>query len=458
MAQIFKAKTLVSSTGRFSYEATAPNLVYNTGDQIISGNKFFVDNINVSGSGIFNALDLNNIDTLTISGVDISIINGEVGLTNRPTVNGTGVLLSGEAAKLNSANYVTVKVTDNAIVNGNNLLAAYDLAKTVTPNGAALSTSNRLAVILPPARYDLGTQSLILDTEYIDIIGSTSDRSKHYITSDVGEANRGTVQQTANDVKLYNLTIENSNTTYPAQEPNIDNPSAYFPDSNLNLTYIENVLFSSNSDFDLIWVFSMRSGIEYSGTFINCTAGDFSFGGYIGIASGIFKDCIGGNYSFVFYGTISGTFTNCSSGFGSFGLNSTTTGIFKDCTGGIVSFGGNAGSASGTFTNCSGGASSFGGYNGTATGTFKDCTGGDYSFGGKGDGPGLASGTFINCTGGLASFGGGGGTASGTFKDCTAGSRSFGGDGLPNYLGIIVRGRPSGTFTNCNGGIGSFGL
>ena len=50
--------------------------------------------------------------------------------------------------KLNSANYVTVKVTDNAIVNGNNLLATYALAKTVSPNGAALSTSNRLAVIL----------------------------------------------------------------------------------------------------------------------------------------------------------------------------------------------------------------------------------------------------------------------------------------------------------------------
>jgi hypothetical protein len=116
MAQIFKAKTLVSSTGRFSYEATAPNLIYNTGDQIISGNKFFVDNINVSGSGIFNALDLNNIDNLTISGVDISIINGEVNLTNRPTVNGTGVLLSGEAASLPTT---IVYTTGDQIISGN---------------------------------------------------------------------------------------------------------------------------------------------------------------------------------------------------------------------------------------------------------------------------------------------------------------------------------------------------
>ena len=95
--------------------------------------------------------------------------------------------------KLNSANYITVKVTDDAIANGNNLLAAYTLAKTVTPNGAALSNSNRLAVILPAAKYDLGTQSLILDTQYIDIIGSTTDRNNHYIKSNVVTPSKGVV-------------------------------------------------------------------------------------------------------------------------------------------------------------------------------------------------------------------------------------------------------------------------
>ena len=257
--------------------------------------------------------------------------------------------------KLNSANYVTVKVTDNPIVNGNNLLAAYALAKTLTPNGASLSTSNRLAVILPAAKYDLGNQSLVLNAQYIDIIGSTSDRNKHYITSNVGVINRGTVQQTANDVKLFNLTIENSNTTY---SPTYDstNPSAYFPNTNLNLTHIENILFASNS----INIWSMRLAIEYSGTFTNCTGGYGSFGGELGTASG----------------------------------------IFKDCTGGETSFGGNSGTASGTFKDCSGGHFSFGGDDGTASGTFKDCTSGDKSFGGGGN----ASGTFTNCTGGIGSF------------------------------------------------------
>ena len=155
MANIFKAKTLVSRTGIFSHEVIAPNLVYNTGDQTISGiktfnvapivsgnafitgvnlssyatvsnlfttgstldnkinslsgvsvltfgdqnisgNKIFLNNIGVSGTGVFNAIDLNNVDILSISGVDVSIVNGNVSLTNRPTVNGTGVVLSGE--------------------------------------------------------------------------------------------------------------------------------------------------------------------------------------------------------------------------------------------------------------------------------------------------------------------------------------------------------------------------
>jgi hypothetical protein len=300
--------------------------------------------------------------------------------------------------KLNSANYVTVKVTDNAIVNGNNLLAAYALAKTVTPNGASLSTSNRLAVILPPAIYNLGTQSLILDTQYVDIIGSTSDRSKHYITSNVGAANRGTIQQTANDVKLHNLKIENSNFGY-IKANNSTDPSAYFPNTNLNLTYIENVLFTSNSSY----VWSMRLGIEYSGTFTDCTGEDFSFGGYLGNASGTFKDCTGGNFSFGgATGTASGDFIGCTGRSYSFGGDGgTANGTFTDCTGEDFSFGGNSGTASGTFTNCTGEDQSFGGLFGTANGTFTDCTGGNQSFGGGG---GTASGIFINCTGGINSF------------------------------------------------------
>lgn len=87
MAQRFKAKTLLSNSGVFNNEVIAPNLTYNTGNQIISGIKTFATgivtsgNIEVSGTGIFNALDLNNIDNLNLSGIDITITSGVVNVS-----------------------------------------------------------------------------------------------------------------------------------------------------------------------------------------------------------------------------------------------------------------------------------------------------------------------------------------------------------------------------------------
>lgn len=74
----------------------APNLVYNTGNQNISGVKSFSNNIQVSGTGIFNAVDLNNIDNLNLSGVDVTITNGVVILTNIARISQSGFnLVSG---------------------------------------------------------------------------------------------------------------------------------------------------------------------------------------------------------------------------------------------------------------------------------------------------------------------------------------------------------------------------
>ena len=56
-----------------NFPVVASNLIYNTGNQTISGTKTFVNNIDVSGTGIFNAIDLNNIDNLSLSGVDVAI-------------------------------------------------------------------------------------------------------------------------------------------------------------------------------------------------------------------------------------------------------------------------------------------------------------------------------------------------------------------------------------------------
>jgi hypothetical protein len=86
MANIFRAKSLISRTGTFSHEVTAPNLVYNTGNQTISGEKTF------AGTGIFNAVDLNNIDNLSLSGIDIDITGSTVNVYGNVLISGNPVL------------------------------------------------------------------------------------------------------------------------------------------------------------------------------------------------------------------------------------------------------------------------------------------------------------------------------------------------------------------------------
>ena len=266
-------------------------------------------------------------------------------------------------------NYVAVQVTaDNAKTNGKRLIEAYAKAKTLTPNGAALSATNRACVILPPGKYDLdhGAENacvpLTLDTEFVDIIGLTTDRSLQHIYGTPAATNSGVIVQTADDVHISNLTVEiltEVEIVEGVPQYNFGNTasSAYFPSTNLSNAVLDNCYFIGYESLSLL-LWSMRLTIEYSGTFTNCTGGHSSFGRA---------------------GTASGTFTNCTGGYGSFGRAGTASGTFTNCTGGDASFG-RADRASGTFTNCTGGDASFGGSGGTASGTFSFCKGGVDSF------------------------------------------------------------------------------
>lgn len=289
--------------------------------------------------------------------------------------------------------------------NGITLQAAYDDAKTRTPNGLPLSADNRITLVLTAGIYS----GLYIDTEFIDIVSLTGNRDV-ITTNGIGVR--------ANDVYLKGIDVLNAPfdlgwDTYP-------------------LLICENCRGGDTS---------FGGFANATGTFINCEAGTSSFGAY-GTASGTFINCIGTNNSFGGYGIASGTFTNCIGRIGSFGGYGTASGTFTDCEAGDESFGSNTGTASGIFTNCTGGFNSFGG-NITASGTFTNCTGGWFSFGGGGEG--ISSGTFTNCKGDDYSFGGAN-IASGTFIDCKSGNFSFG-----------AYGTASGTFTNCVGGDYSFG-
>ena len=298
---------------------------------------------------------------------------------------------------IEGTNYVFVYGHGTPTENAIELSAAYDKADTMSP-----SAFNRVTVVVAPGKYDFGDDNcLLVNRNYIDIVSLT------------GEA----------DVLL----ISNNNLGANA----INAPIIVLNINGIKIKGID----CGNAMFGLV-------GAGPDNTYINCTGGEASFGGYR-TASGVFINCRGGHSSFGGSdGIASGTFIDCTSGNSSFGgSNGTASGVFTNCTAGVASFGGYDGTASGVFINCTGGEASFGGSNGTASGVFTNCVGGDYSFGGYG----TASGVFTNCTAGIASFGGTIGTASGSFIDCIGGEDSFGGEGTT-----------SGTFTNCIGGYYSF--
>ncbi len=264
--------------------------------------------------------------------------------------------------------------TPSDVGNGDALRRAYAEAVALTPGGNALATRNRAAVILPPGRYDMGlgatvevagadedNHGLILDTEFVDLIGLTGKKEDVVITSQIATASRGTVEQPADDVEIRGVTLDIDSAAFVLTHTATD-PAAYFPEDSLGITARLVDVECTTQAIGNAW--SMRIGIEYSGTFIGCTGGTDSFG-TAGTASGTFTGCVGGNgsfggSSFAGLGTASGTFTGCVGGNGSFGGGSTASGTFTDCAGGVDSFGG-GGTASGAFTNCVGGNGSWNG-------------------------------------------------------------------------------------------------
>jgi len=96
MAQRFKAKTLLSNSGVFSNEVVAPNLVYNTGDQTISGIKTF------SETGSFNTLQITNkkLSSYSLNSTNFVFGDNYLNFANSSS-NLTGILPSGIVSGIN---------------------------------------------------------------------------------------------------------------------------------------------------------------------------------------------------------------------------------------------------------------------------------------------------------------------------------------------------------------------
>ncbi len=321
--------------------------------------------LSVSGSPLTSSGTI----TFSYSGVARPVANGGTGATTAAGAR-TNLLAQGYS----NDGYIIVQTTSVATTNGTALQTAYTAAKALTPNGNSLSATNRAAVFVPPGTYDLGTAGdLVMDTQFVDLIGLSGVREDATITSNQTAVSHGTVRLTANDVQITNVTLQITGTS-TVQDNNTD-PAAFFPTSAQALNKLVNVRMSVVSGNH----FAMRIGtVTYSGTYIKClaegSAGSFAGSAAAnagGTASGYFQDCsTAGDISFGGLGVASGTFVNCTAtGSYCFGSIGQASGKFFNCIGSSQAFGGQGGTAGGTFFGCSGGALGGGGaFSGTVMG------------------------------------------------------------------------------------------
>jgi len=106
-------------------------------DQSISGIKTFVNNINVSGTGIFTALDLNNIDILSLSGVDIVsnatvVASNLVYNTGNQTISGTKIFANSGIFSLSGANPLSLVNNPLSIVGSGNTYIQVNIQNRAT--------------------------------------------------------------------------------------------------------------------------------------------------------------------------------------------------------------------------------------------------------------------------------------------------------------------------------------
>jgi hypothetical protein len=89
-----KINALSGYVSGISLGGLLPNsIVYTTGDQLISGNKTFLNNINVSGTGNFNNVRVSSIDKLFLSGIDMVVTgNSSINVYNAIYISGNPVL------------------------------------------------------------------------------------------------------------------------------------------------------------------------------------------------------------------------------------------------------------------------------------------------------------------------------------------------------------------------------
>lgn len=260
---------------------------------------------------------------------------------------------SGDDVSSGSAYLITGGST-SAVTNGTALLAAYVTAQAATPQGAALSAANRFTIFLLPGVYDLGASTLTLATQFIDIVGiSTNTGPATSVAVSLDTTNLGdtiikssaapvSITVTPNDIVIANVCLQTTSSAFGVFALNYSGVNST-PSNRL-----QNVLLRKPGADGI-----MPDTKIYAGQYVDVRSSSSGlFERFLGTCSGIFIRCSGAG--FAFGATASGLFIECEADGTSLGTT-TASGTFIRCrevvvsgtTGGIM-----AGAFTGTAEDC----------------------------------------------------------------------------------------------------------
>ena len=112
-------------TGVLPTTQSLSNVVYTTGNQLISGNKTFLNNISVSGTGNFNNVKVSSIDKLFLSGIDMVVTgNSSINVYNAIYISGNPVA-TGFVQLDSYATLANLALTGSILDNKINSLSGY---------------------------------------------------------------------------------------------------------------------------------------------------------------------------------------------------------------------------------------------------------------------------------------------------------------------------------------------
>jgi len=223
--------------------------------------------------------------------------------TNATALKGnTATPIYTEAQTLQDVYTLSTGGTNTSIfaVPGQSLSTLYQTASTLTPNGSAISTSNRASLVVYPGTYPL-TADFVLSNDYVDVVSATGERDV-FLTGN-------TVDLTATHVTIRGLDVGT--------------------DQYIKMASARSGILIDNCRGGLIYGVSYWSGKTFSGTCQNSTIGSrFCLGGTM---SGTVSDCTIG-IDFGRSAIVSGTLSGNTIGSGFCQDLGTVSGTFSDNT------------------------------------------------------------------------------------------------------------------------------